>query len=350
MACWMPPRATCAPARRRPATDTTGRVREFQLIDRLAARLAACRPDTQLTIGDDAAVVAPAPGQVLAITTDTLISGRHFPDDTPAFDIGWKAIAVNLSDLAAMGAAPAWLTVALSTPVLNESWCDGFVDGALAAIGDAAVDIVGGDTTRGPLSITVTAIGTLPAGAALTRAGAVPGDVVAVTGTLGDAAKGLALWPGRADTGDDPDTAFLLGRLARPQWRDGAAVRDLAHAGIDVSDGFGADLGHVLAASAVGARIELPALPASDALRRRATTDDERRDLQWRGGDDYELCLILPAACIAAARARLNCALTVVGVIEPEPGLRVVDVHGRRCPSFESDAAGWDHFGGRGAV
>ena len=155
-----------------------------------------------------------------------------------------------------MGAAPAWLTVALSTPVLDGPWCDDFVDGALAAIGDAAVDIVGGDTTRGPLSITVTAIGMLPAGAALTRAGAVPGDVVAVTGTLGDAAKGLGLWPARADRGDDPDTAFLLRRLARPQWRNGAAVRALAHAGIDVSDGFGADLGHVLAASGVGARIE----------------------------------------------------------------------------------------------
>ena len=325
-------------------------MREFQLIDRLAARLAARRADTQLTIGDDAAVVAPEPGEVLAITTDTLISGRHFPDDTPAFDIGWKAIAVNLSDLAAMGAAPAWLTVALSTPVLDGPWCDDFVDGALAAIGDAAVDIVGGDTTRGPLSITVTAIGMLPAGAALTRAGAVPGDVVAVTGTLGDAAKGLGLWPARADTGDDPDTAFLLRRLARPQWRNGAAVRALAHAGIDVSDGFGADLGHVLAASGVGARIELAALPTSEALRRRAATDEERRDLQWRGGDDYELCLTLPAASVDAARARLDCGLTVVGVIESEPGLRVVDAHGRRCPPFESDAAGWDHFGGRGAV
>lgn len=321
-------------------------MREFQLIDRLAARLAARRDDTHVAIGDDAAVVAPPAGQALAVTTDTLIAGRHFPEDTPAFDIGWKAIAVNLSDLAAMGAAPAWVTIALSAPELDGVWCDAFVDGALAAIGDAAVDVIGGDTTRGPLSITVTAMGLLPTGAGMFRRGARLGDTVAVTGTLGDAALGLSLWRDRARHADDPDVVHLLNRLARPQWRNGTAVRDLVHAAIDISDGFAADLDHVLHASGVGARIDVDALPCSQALGRRASSIAARRALQWSGGDDYELCLVLPAAAVASARDRLGVALTPVGIIEAEPGLRAVDASGRAVDYPGGERTGWDHFGG----
>ena len=142
-------------------------MREFALIDRLAARLASRRPDTRIGIGDDAALIAPPAGEELAITTDTLIAGRHFPHDTQARDVGYKAVAVNLSDLAAMGATPAWITIALAAPALEAQWCDAFVDGACDAIGASAVDIVGGDTTRGDLSITITAIGHLPVGTAL---------------------------------------------------------------------------------------------------------------------------------------------------------------------------------------
>lgn len=314
-------------------------MREFAFIARLAQRLASRRPDTRLGIGDDAALIAPAAGEELAITTDTLIAGRHFPDDTPAFDIGYKAVAVNLSDLAAMGAEPAWLTLALAAPELDETWCDAFIDGALAAIGPADVDIVGGDTTRGALSITITAIGSVPAGAALRRAGARSGDVIAVTGTLGDAAYGLACWPDRAGANDDQ--RLCIARLARPQWRRGAALRDLAHAAIDLSDGLGADLGHVLAASGVGATIDLDALPASAALARQ-TDVAYRRELQWGGGDDYELCVALDAAQIENARRALGCPLTVIGRIEAAPGLRVVDGNGRVCDLPQ--APGWDHF------
>lgn len=314
-------------------------MREFALIDRLAARLAAHRADTRLGIGDDAALIAPSAGEELAITTDTLIAGRHFPDDTPAFDIGYKAVAVNLSDLAAMGADPAWLTIALAAPTLEADWCDAFLDGAIAAIGQAQVDIVGGDTTRGALSITVTAIGRVPAGQALRRDGAYEGDLVAVTGTLGDAAYGLDCWPARARA--NPDQAFCIARLARPQWRAGAALRGLAHAAIDISDGLGADLGHVLKASGVGATIDIDALPASAALLNECDRA-RRRSLQWAGGDDYELCITLAETDLAGAQAALGCSLTPIGRIDAEPGLRVVDDNGEALSL--AGAAGWDHF------
>ncbi|GAB3678339.1 thiamine-phosphate kinase [Salinisphaera aquimarina] len=320
-------------------------MQEFALIARLAQRLRARRGDTRIGIGDDAAVIAPAAGQELAVTSDTLIAGRHFPDDTAPFDIGFKAIAVNLSDLAAMGAEPAWLTLALTAPALDASWCDAFIDGALAAIGAASVDIVGGDTTRGDLSITVTAIGTLPAAAAITRAGARVGDLVAVTGTLGDAAQGLALWAEREQQ-QDAHARFLIERLCRPQWRNGSVLRGLVHAAVDVSDGLAADLGHILSASQVGARIDIDTLPASTALMHTVPDAAARRRMQLSGGDDYELCLILPAAQVDAARAAVDAPLTVIGVIEAAPGLRCVDASGAAVDPLQDRAHGWDHFSG----
>jgi len=320
-------------------------MREFDLVAQLTERLRARRGDTRLAIGDDAAVIAPPSGQEVAVTIDTLIAGRHFPADTPAFDIGYKALAVNLSDLAAMGAQPAWATIALAVPELEAAWCDAFIDGAQAAIGDAEVDIVGGDTTRGALSVTVTAIGLLPAGRAITRAGACVGDAIAVTGTLGDAALGLDYWPEYVDAADAPrDIAYLLSRLSRPDWRAGAAVRDLAHAAIDVSDGLAADLGHILAASGVGACIDVDALPASGSLCRCVGSADARRRLQLTGGDDYELCIVLPHAQLGAAAALLGCRLTCIGTIEAEPGLRRVDDRGVTVPIPGYAEAGWDHF------
>ena len=314
-------------------------MREFALIDRLKTRLASRRTDTRLGIGDDAALIAPAAGEELAITTDTLIAGRHFPSDTPAFDIGYKAIAVNLSDLAAMGADPAWVTLALAAPELEEAWCDGFLDGACAAMGDGPIDIIGGDTTRGDLSITVTAIGRLPAGGALRRSRAQPGDVIAVTGTLGDAAHGLHCWKERAKA--NADETFCIERLARPRWRNGAALRAFAHAAIDISDGLVADLGHVLAASGVGARVDVDALPVSQALEG-CVDAAQMRACQLGGGDDYELCVTLAPADMARAQAALDCPLTVIGQVEAEAGLRLVDAAGR--PFAWAGAAGWDHF------
>ena len=314
-------------------------MREFALVDRLAQRLNPHRADTRLGIGDDAALIAPPPGQELAITTDTLIAGRHFPNDTSAFDIGYKALAVNLSDLAAMGAAPAWVTIALAAPELDADWCDALLDGALAAIGGASVDIIGGDTTRGELALTITAIGCVPPSAALRRSGARVGDLIAVTGTLGDAAYGLQCWEARASASQDQQAC--IARLVRPSWRAGCALRGVASAAIDVSDGLAADLGHILAASGVGARLDIDALPASQALAR-ACDGDHRRRLQFAGGDDYELCITLADSALDSARAALDCPLTVIGRVEAEAGLRVVDGEGR--PWDVEDTRGWDHF------
>lgn len=324
-------------------------MREFDLVAHLAERLRARRDDTRLAIGDDAAVIAPPSGTELAVTTDTLIGGRHLPADTPAFDVGYKALAVNLSDLAAMGARPAWATIALAMPDLESDWCNAFIDGALAAIGDAEVDLVGGDTTRGDLSITVTAIGLLAPGRALTRAGALVGDAIAVTGTLGDAAAGLACWAAsdRADADDrdhDPDTDYLQSRLCRPQWRKGEALVEIAHAAIDISDGLSADLGHVLDASGVGACIDVDALPASPPFHRRVRSLEARRRLQLTGGDDYELCLALAADDLETAARALDCRLTRIGTIEAAPGLRMIDSHGTPVVLPDGVADGWDHF------
>ncbi len=317
-------------------------MQEFALVQRLRDRLAARRPDTRIGIGDDCAVIAPEPGVELAVTTDTLIAGRHFPLDTPAFDIGYKAIAVNLSDLGAMGAAPSWLTIALAAPALDEQWCDAFIDGAESAIGRADVDIIGGDTTRGDLSITITAIGTLAAGSAIRRTGARVGDIIAVTGTLGDAAQGLALWPERATL--DAQARTLCDRLSRPQWRAGACVCGLARAGIDISDGLAADLAHILKASTVGARVDVDALPASAALHDALPDAAARQRLQLTGGDDYELCLVIDPADVDQARNALDCALTPIGVIEAEPGLRLVDRLGHAVDILQGAPSGWDHF------
>lgn len=313
-------------------------MREFELIETLRQRLQARREDTRTGIGDDAAVLAPPSGHELVVTSDTLVAGRHFPADTTAFAIGFKALAVNLSDVAAMGAEPAWATLALTAPELAAPWCEAFIDGALAAIGAADVDIVGGDTTSGSLSITVTAFGLVPTGTAILRSGAQVGDLVCVTGTLGDAALGLRLW--QADTLDGADAQWLYQRLCQPQWRNGAAMRGLAHAALDVSDGLTADLGHVLTASGCGARIDVDALPTSKAFVALCPAG-QRRALQLAGGDDYELCITVPATAFAALASALGCQLTAIGRIEAEPGLRLADGSGE---PVTIDSRGWDHF------
>ena len=318
-------------------------MQEFALIDRLRTRLRSKRLDTRLGIGDDAALIAPPAGQELAVTTDTLIAGRHFPVDTAAFDIGYKAAAVNLSDLAAMGAQPAWLTLALAAPELSQDWCDAFIDGVEAGIGPASVDIIGGDTTRGPLTITVTAIGHVPAGRAIRRDGARAGQLVVVTGTLGDAAYGLSVWPDRMEA-PDADRDLLLARLCRPQWRPGVGLIGYASAAIDVSDGLAADLGHVLAASGIGATINVDALPTSDALAQLLPDRAARQRLQLSGGDDYELCLTLDEHDLPGARRAMDCPLTVIGRTNTSGALRLVDDDANSVDRLGDTHAGWDHF------
>jgi thiamine-monophosphate kinase len=315
---------------------------EFALIDRIRAR-ARRRDDVALGIGDDAALLRVPAGMLLAVSTDTLVAGRHFPEDTAAADIGWKALAVNLSDLAAMGAQPAWCTLALTLPDADADWLDAFLDGFCELADAHDVALVGGDTTSGPLAITVTVHGFVPDDDALRRAGARVGDEVWVTGTLGDAAGGLRQWQARG-----LQSAKLRYRLDRPTPRVdvGIALRGLARAAIDVSDGLAADLGHVLVASNVGAELELGRLPTSVPLAEQFPEERERWRLQLAGGDDYELCFVAPAAqafAIEQALAACDTHATVVGRIVGGAGLSL------RTPDGEAFAlpdAGFDHFAG----
>lgn len=312
---------------------------EFALIDAIARRVAA-RDDVVLGIGDDAAILAVPAGRQLVVTMDALNAGVHFPDDTAPADIGWKALAVNLSDLAAMGAPPAWCTLSLSLPDGDAAWVDGFLDGFLALAALHAVALVGGDTTRGPLSVCVTAHGLIEPGRALRRDGARVGDDVWVTGTPGDAAGALAQWR----SGGTRDAA-LRARLDRPLPRveAGRALVGLAHAAIDVSDGLLADLGHVCAISGVGAQIELDALPASPALVS-AFEPAQRRVLQCTGGDDYELCFT------AARERREDIATVDAGVAITRIGSIVagdaVVARERDGQSWQPPRRGFDHFAG----
>lgn len=312
---------------------------EFDLIDRIRARVAT-RDDVVLGIGDDAAVLQVPPGRQLVVAADTLNAGVHFPADTAAADLGWKALAVNLSDLAAMAAEPAWCTLSLSLPEAGANWIDGFLDGFLELADTHRVALVGGDTTRGPLSISVTVHGFVAPGRTLRRDAARVHDDLWVSGTLGDAAAALTQWRDGM-----PRDAFLRSRLDRPVPRValGRALADVAHACIDVSDGLLADLGHVCRASGVGARIELERLPASDALRA-AFVDDARHVLQATGGDDYELCFTAAADLrdsIEQIGREAGTPVARIGRIEPGDGVRAFDALGSQ---WEAGRAGYQHF------
>lgn len=312
---------------------------EFDLISRIAARVSP-RPDVVLGIGDDGAILRPPAGHELVIVTDALNSGVHFPQDTAAFDIGWKALAVNLSDLAAMGATPAWCTLALSLPNADERWLDACIDGFLALAMQHGIALVGGDTTRGPLSLAVTACGTVTAGSALRRDAAKVGDDIWVSGTLGDAALALREVLQGKSCADE-----LRSRLDRPTPRCelGRALVGVAHACIDVSDGVLQDLGHVCAASGVAAEVWMDGLPASVVLAQQVSGIE-----RWRlqsAGDDYELCFSADPAQrlrIEALSRELDARLTRIGRVTEGRGVRALDADGREVPLQSS---GFDHFG-----
>lgn len=312
---------------------------EFDLIARIRSRVAV-RADVVLGIGDDAAVLQPPPGMQLVVTADTLNAGVHFPESTTAADVGWKALAVNLSDLAAMGARPAWCTLSLSLPVSDPAWIDAFLDGFLPLADMHGIGLVGGDTTRGPLSISVTAIGLVGSGRALRRDAAQVGDDVWVTGTLGDAGAALA----QLDS-PDPDP-FLRSRLDRPAPRvaAGQALFGIAHACVDVSDGLLADLGHICARSGVAAQVEVAALPASAALAQTFAAA-QRSQFQAGGGDDYELCFTAPVAArerIGSLAEALGLRFTRIGAILSGHSVQAVDAQGNR---WQPSRQGYDHFG-----
>jgi len=315
---------------------------EFDLISRYFANLTASRGDVLLGIGDDAALLEVPPGMALAVSIDTLVAGVHFFADVSPESLGHKSLAVNLSDLAAMGAEPVWATLALTLPEANPSWLEAFVRGfsRLAAIHGVA--LVGGDTTRGPLSITVQIHGFVPVGQALRRSGARVGDRIYVTGSLGEAA--LALKRLQAGAGEGLSVE-LRQRLEMPQPRieAGLSLRSLANSAIDLSDGLQADLGHILAASGVGARIRLQQLPLCSTVMDWIAKTGEW-DQVLAGGDDYELCFTAAADRhdeIQQLSQKLNLAMSHIGEVESMPGLRVIKPDGQ---PWLATKRGFDHF------
>lgn len=313
---------------------------EFDLIARIRQRVRQ-RPDVAIGIGDDAAVVQVPAGHQLVICADTLNAGVHFPLDTAPADIGWKALAVNLSDLAAMGAQPAWCTLSLSTPTDDVAWLDAFLDGFLGLADEHGIALIGGDTTRGPLSISVTAHGLVEPDRALRRDGAQAGDDVWVSGTLGDAAAALGLLA--APVSEAP--IDLRARLDRPQPRValGMLLAGIAHAAIDISDGLWADLGHLCRASGLGAEVHVTALPCSPGLAQ-AIDAAGRREVQAAGGDDYELCFTAPTdkrTQIGQIAARTGVALTCIGRMRGGEGVHGLEADGR---VWQPARAGWVHF------
>ncbi len=312
---------------------------EFDLIREFFRRPVA-DPGVRLGIGDDAALLALPVGEDLVVTTDTLVAGRHFPETATPFDIGWKALAVNLSDLAAMGARARWVTLALTLPGSDEIFLREFARGFFAVADRERVSLVGGDTTRGPLSITVTALGGVPQGQALRREGAQAGDDLYVSGSVGDAGLGLRLELGQWHEELAPAAREIaLQRLHRPEPRLalGLALRGVASACLDVSDGLAQDLGHLLAASGVGAKLDLAALPRSAAL---ADIDPAFADiLALTSGDDYELLFTAPPQARATI-ATLPVACARIGHITTDSALQFL----RAGVPVEMPVAGFTHF------
>ena len=328
---------------------------EFQLLDRYLRPLerpgGQARPDVLLGVGDDGALLRVPEGRDLVAVLDTLVEGRHFLPGCAPRSIGHRALAVNLSDLAAMGATPAWALLGLTLPAADESLLKGIAEGLSALATRFGVALVGGDTTAGPLSLTVQAMGFVPPGQALRRSGAGAGDLLFVSGTPGDAAAGLLLE--RGDAGGVTVAPAL--RQAAEQLRErflypiprvalGEALRGIASACIDVSDGLAQDAGKLAQASGCGLRLQLDRLPLSAALQA-VMGADRAVELALTGGDDYELCFALPPgelAQLSAVAAGLPCTLTCIGVLESEPGLRLF----RQGLAVQQPTAGFDHFTG----
>lgn len=319
---------------------------EFELIRRYFQRQGPTHPAVALGIGDDCALLQVTPGLQLAISSDMLVEGRHFFPDVDPEALGHKALAVNLSDLAACGARPLAFTLALSLPQADEPWLAGFARGLFALADTHGCALMGGDTTRGPLNLCITVFGEVPAGQALLRSGGRPGEELWVSGTLGDARLALETLQGKRTLNADLLHAARQ-RLERPSPRVelGLALRGIATAAMDLSDGLAGDLAHLLQASGCGARLDahvLAGLPAS----RDATLDEATRlGLVLGGGDDYELLFSAsPAqrpAVLAAGRAA-GVALTCIGRLEAEAGLRVMDRRGQALAT--SRYTSFDHF------
>lgn len=314
---------------------------EFDLIKRYFTRPT---PGATLGVGDDAALLRVGDGMELAVSTDMLVSGTHFLPDADPFLLGHKTLAVNLSDMAAMGATPHWATLAIALPSANEDWLRHFSEGIFALADEFGVELIGGDTTRGPLNLSVTIMGEVPQGKALRRDGAQAGDDIWVSGTLGDAALGLAHLQGKTRLPDDIRERCLAA-LQQPQPRIalGMALRGIAHSAIDISDGLLADLGHILESSRVAAEINYDRLPVSAS-----SGGKDMAALQQRcalsGGDDYELCFTAAdtqRAAIESMACRLQLSLTRIGKIVSGSGCKVRAADGS---VMQIERSGYDHF------
>lgn len=314
---------------------------EFDLIDRFFKRPARRSP---LGVGDDCALLAPAPGMQLAVSSDLLIEGRHFLSTVDPRRLGHKCLAVNLSDLAACGAQPLAFTLALSLPQADARWLEPFSQGLLALADAHGCELVGGDTTRGPLTVCITVFGEVPAGQALLRSGARPGDDVWVSGHTGDARLALEVFRGTLSV---PQAVFDAARVRleqpTPRVALGLALRGVATAAIDLSDGLIGDLGHILKQSQVGASLDTDAATTLIAAGQ-ALAPAQRLAFALAGGDDYELAFCAPAAAreaVLAAAAATGTRVTRIGCIDAQPGLRLLDAQGQ--PVDERFKA-WDHF------
>mgnify|MGYP002712979497 CR=1 FL=1 len=314
---------------------------EFDLIARHFTR---ATPGAVLGVGDDCALLAPTPGMQLAVSSDMLLEGRHFSPQASPAGLGHKSLAVNLSDLAAMGATPRWATLSIALPDADDIWLAAFTRGFFRMADRHGIELVGGDTTRGVLTISITVIGEVPPGQALRRDGAQAGDDIWVSGVIGSAALALAYRQGRLSM-NPVDAARVLPALCLPTPRVelGIALRGIASSAIDISDGLLGDLGHILERSRVGATLEfsaVPTLPVAQIY----LHDAVARDCILAGGDDYELCFTAPAGrreAVQAAAATAGVAVTRIGRITAVPGLTVLDADGQPLP-FEH--TGHDHF------
>ena len=302
---------------------------EFSIIDTYFNRKSPHSVD--LGVGDDSALLTPPPQQQLVICADTLVAGRHFPLDTSPHAIGWKSVAVNLSDIAAMGAKPQSILLALSLPQIDHDWLKGFSQGLYDCCDQFGVSLIGGDTTQSPhLTITITALGWIETGQAITRSGAQIGDLICVSGTVGDAAYGLKHRGHPLQQRLDYPT---------PRCELGEQLKGLASSMIDISDGLAQDLGHILTASNVGATIELDKLPLSETVNK--LSEQEKFQSALAGGDDYELCFsISPENYQKIKQQCVNTSITIIGQITQNLGLNLL----KNGVNYSIQSNGYQHF------
>jgi thiamine-monophosphate kinase len=340
MPSWTEPRKNCG------RTNMEADLGEFELIRRFFMRGdAAAKSGVLLGIGDDAALLQLPAGSDLVVAVDTIVSGRHFPEGADARSIGHRALAVNLSDMAAMGAMPAWATLALTMPSADSDWLEKFAAGFLDLADAHSVALVGGDTTRGPLTVSVQILGSVPHGSALRRGGGEAGNILAVSGTLGDAAAGLAFLRAPPAAKLPPEAAVLIQRFDYPTPRVGLglAARGIASAAMDLSDGLVGDLPKLADACGLAAHVCIEALPLSKAMRN-CVSLGQARDWALAGGDDYELLFAVPADRFTELQGkadRLNLTLTPIGELHAGAGV-TWSLDGEH---FTPSVSGYDHFG-----